>query len=95
MGDLLPQVEALLNSLSVSGTGEIVKVDARIPGAIRSSIEKGITLLSGMAGVAGEGLGGPGAPQINLPTGPTGVGIPQAGDNTTGPASPGNPKPPQ
>jgi hypothetical protein len=59
LDDLIPQLEATVNSFRVSGAGSIAQVSGKIPGAIKASIEKGMTM---MAGMMGGGPGGPGGP---------------------------------
>jgi hypothetical protein len=59
LGDLIPQLEATVNSFQVSGSGSTAQVKAKIPGAIKTSIEKGMGMMAGMMGSGPGGLGGP------------------------------------
>ena len=97
LGDLIPQLEATVNSFQVSGSGSTAQVNARIPGAVKSSIEKGIGMMAAMMGNGPGGLGGPnpfgaqpegaGAEIPDIPTGeaPGDVTGTPPGDSSTQP----------
>lgn len=100
LGELIPHIETMVNSVGVSGTGPVVQVTARIPGAIKSAFDKAIPALQSLAGGAPPGgLGAPegfgdGNPFGSLPEGAAdGITADSAGDATTAPGSQ-NPSPP-
>lgn len=102
LGELIPHIETMVNSVGVSGTGPVVQVNAKIPGAIKSAFDKAIPALQSLAGGApAGGLGAPegfgdGNPFGSLPEGAAdGLTVDPTGDATTAPGSenPSSPTP--
>ncbi len=81
--DLIPQLEATVNSFRVSGAGSIAQVSGKIPGAIKASIEKGMTMMAGMMGGGPGGLGGPNPFGAQAPT-DAGTDASTTGSDTSG-----------
>ncbi|HEY2251458.1 MAG TPA: hypothetical protein VGH74_10380, partial [Planctomycetaceae bacterium] len=61
LGDMVPHIESMVNSMSASGTAKMVTVNIKIPGGIAATIEKAATTMMGMAGLGAGGnpFGGP------------------------------------
>jgi len=57
LGDLIPQIESTVNSLSATGAGSVVQMNVKIPGGIATTIEKAVPAIMGMA--AGQFGGNP------------------------------------
>lgn len=102
LGELIPHIETMVNSVGVSGTGPVVQVNAKIPGAIKSAFDKAIPALQSLAGGApAGGLGAPegfgdGNPFGSLPEGAAdGITVDPTGDATAAPGSenPSSPTP--
>lgn len=61
LGDAIPIIENIVNSVSVAGAGPVVQVTAKIPGSIKTVFDK--------AGPAMMGLSGMGGPAGGMPAG--------------------------
>lgn len=91
LGDLIPQLEATVNSFRVSGNGSVAQLNAKVPGAIKGSIEKGMTAIAGMAGAGPGGLGGPNPFGGQAPGGLPGQSPPPTGGEGAPSSSSSNP----
>jgi hypothetical protein len=95
LGEMIPQLEATVNSFRVSGNNSVAHLNAQVPGAIKGSIEKGMSMASGMMGGGPGGLGGPnpfGGPPSQGPPGDTQNPIPESfGGDSRGNLPPDNP----
>jgi hypothetical protein len=74
MADLVPQLETALNSIQVSADDSTAIVKGKIPGAIKSTVEKAASTFGAMMGL-GNNLNQPGGQTGMQPGMPTGMPI--------------------
>jgi hypothetical protein len=62
LGDAIPIIESIVNSVTVAGTGPVVQITAKIPGSIKTVFDKAGPAMMGLTGMGGAGS--------ELPAGP-------------------------